>query len=195
MGNVFGSTVEGKQTLTFDIAALLIPASTRLARVPKQEDRSIIPSNLDLDLVPLAAQTFAAPDIDHIVRNIARELWDLAVIRAHRPRLDGRIEQRDDGDVAGRAGPVHRRVRAVEGIVGVDAPLVRPGGLSYNRVLVESEQVLVLQDADLLLGEGGQVCAHQEGAFHYCPECKVGVLLFGGETVSDLGLSALFFRA
>jgi len=153
------------------------PASTRLARVSEPEDCRVVPSNLDLDLVSLATQAFAAPNIDHIVRNIARQLWNLAVICAHRPRLDRRIEQRDNRAVAGRAGPVHCRVRAVERVVGVDAPLVRPCGLADDRILVEGEQVFVLQDVDLLLRERGQIRAHQKRAFHYCPEREVSVLL------------------
>lgn len=172
------------------IAALRIPLFTLLARVSKPEDCSIVPSNLDLDVVPLATQALAAPNINHVVRNIARQLRNLAVICAHRPRLNRRVQQRDNCAVARCAGPVHRRVRAVERVIGVDAPLVRPCGLADDRILVEGEQVLVLQDVDLLLGEGGQICAHEQRAFHDCPERKVRVLLLEGETVADLRVLA-----
>lgn len=176
---------EGKD-FDLDIAILPTSASTRLARISKPEDCSVVPSNLDLDIVSLATQALAAPNIDNVVRHIARELWNLAIICAHHPRLDRGIEQRDNRAVAGRAGPVHRRIRAVERVVGVDAPLVRLCGLAYDRILVEGEQVLVLKDVDLLLREFEQIRAHEERTFHDRPEREVGVLLLKGETVADL---------
>ena len=183
--------LEGRTDFDLDIAILPTPASTRLARISKPEDCSVVPGNLDLDIVSLATQAFAAPNIDHVVRNIARELGNLAIICAHRPGLDRGIEQRDNRAVAGRAGPVHRWVRAVERVVGVDAPLVRPCGLADDRILVEGEQVLVLQDVDLLLREFEQIRAHEKRAFHYRPERKVRVLLLKRETVADLQICQL----
>jgi hypothetical protein len=96
--------------------------------------------------------------------------------------------------IARGTGPVHRWVGTVESVVGVYAPLVWPCRFANDWILVEGEQVLVLQDIDLFLGDVGQIRAHEERAFHHRPQRKVGMLLFDRETVADLDLSALSFE-
>jgi len=152
----------------------------------EEEDSSIVPSHIDLDAPRYAAQALPTPHVNNIVRRIPRQLRNLAILCAHRHLLNRRVEQRHHRAVTRRARPVHGRVRAVEGVVRVDPPLVGPGGLADDRVLVEGEEVLVLQDGDLFLGEVGEVGAHQQWAFHDCPQREVRVLLLDGEAVADL---------
>jgi hypothetical protein len=156
------------------------------ALLAKEEHSSIVPSHIDLNAACDTTQALPTPHINNIIRRIPLELRNLTKFSGHRHLLNRRIEKRNNRAVARRSRPVHGRVSAVEGVVRVDAPLVGPGGLADDRVLVESEEVLVLQDGDLFLGEVREVGAHEKRAFHYCPEREVGVFLFDREAVAHL---------
>jgi hypothetical protein len=175
-----------------DVCEYFKAASARQAKadlrtfLPNKENSSIIPSNINLDTARHAPQALPTPHINNSIRRIPLQLRNLSILGAHRHLLSRRVEQRDNRAVARRARPVHGGVGAVEGVVRVDAPLVGPGGLADDRVLVEGEEVLVLQDGDLFLGQLCEVGAHEKRAFHYCPEREVRVFLLDREAVADL---------
>lgn len=171
--------------------------STVLLRTPftKEEDGSIVTSDLDLDIAFHTAHTLTSPHVNNIIRRASLKLRNLLILGTHRHSLSRGVEKRNHRAVARRARPVHRRVSAVKRVIRVDPPLVGPGGFADDRILVEREQVLVLQDVDLFLRQVREVGSHQQRAFHHRPQSEVRVFLFDREAVAHLRCFVSIFFA
>lgn len=84
-----------------------------------------------------ASHSRPVPHIHHLVRSLSIQLWNLAKVDLHTPRLVKRVEHGDHSSIRARTGPVLRRDGVVECPVWVSTPLVRSSRLAKDWVLVE----------------------------------------------------------
>lgn len=64
---------------------------------------------------------------------------------------------------------------------GITYPFVRSGSFAKDLVLVESDEILVLQDLDIGLAQLGDIRPDEKWRFHHRPKSEMGSALFSRE--------------
>jgi hypothetical protein len=130
-------------------------------------------SNIHGDLFLLASKICVTPDVQHPVAAFGIKLRDLLVIGGHLDRVVQRVEQSHHRAIRRCARPILSRERGIVSPIWVDTPLVRRSRLSIDWILIERQQRLVLQNADVVIAEFCHVRTDQQGRLHHSPEREV----------------------
>ena len=85
-----------------------------------------------------------------------------------------------------RHGPVLSRMGDVGGTVGIDTPFVWHGGSAIDGILVEGEELLVEQDGQHVVTDGGERRADDQRALQCRPQREVASTLLHIQPAADL---------
>jgi len=121
------------------------------------------------------------PHIIHVILPPRSNRPALSEIEEHLSRHILRVKDHEYDAVAGVAGPVLRRVRAVGGIVRVDAPAERADALAYMRILVDLDEIFVPKNFDRFFRSIREIGSDYERGFEERPGCEVALGFFESE--------------